>query len=209
MANVLNVNPTRMELLKLGKRLSLAVRGHRLLKDKQDELMDRFTELLKEVFRMREEMEDSYRELKFSYVETKYLSDHSAFYSYCLNPVIKSSILFRSDRLMNLAIPEIKVDFVEKIETVGNLNMASVFGSFLKRFLKVAESVIKLANVQKRMSMIAEELQKVRRRVNALEYIFIPKLQETIDYISMQLEEMERENTTRLMKIKEIVRKQK
>ena len=84
--------------------------------------------------------------------------------------------------------------------------MAQVFPGFLKKFIELVKNIINLANAEKKMYMIASELEKVRRRVNALEYIFLPKLEETITYISMQLEEMERENITRLMKIKDIVR---
>jgi len=207
MANVLNVNPNRMELLKLSRRMSLAKRGHRLLKDKQDELMERFTETGNRVRQLRKKIEQSYSQLKTAYVISRYISDSKAFRYYCENPVVKVRVEGKHERLMNLNIPVVNVDFEDEIERLGNLNLSSVFPSFLKDFQEVVKEIAELANAEKKMFMLAEELEKVRRRVNALEHIFIPKIEETIEYISMQLEEMERENITMLMKIKDIVRK--
>jgi V/A-type H+-transporting ATPase subunit D len=207
MTDILNVNPNRMELMKLARRLALARRGHRLLKDKQDELMDRFLEITASVRNIRKEIEKLYRELRMPYFTSRYLSDASAFRSYCEEPVIKADISGDKKRVMNLIIPRIRVAFKQDVNRVGNINISSVFPGFLEGFAELAKKIVDLANLEKEMYMIADELQKVRRRVNALEYIFIPKLDKTIRYISMQLEEMERENITRLMKIKEIVRK--
>lgn len=206
MANVLNINPNRMELMKLAKRLSLAKRGHRLLKDKQDELMDRFTAVTKKVREIRKIVEEIYRELKLPYFMSRYLSNYRAFISYCLNPLVKAEISGTQERVMNLIIPRLNVKFGERINFMGSLNLSSIFPGFLKSFLELVKNVVELVNAERRMYIIADELEKVRRRVNALEYIFIPKLEETRDYISMQLEEMEREEIVRLMKIKDIVR---
>jgi V/A-type H+-transporting ATPase subunit D len=206
MANVLNVNPNRMELMKLVKRLSLARRGHRLLQDKQDELMDRFTNITKRVKELRTKIEESYCQLKLPYFLSKSLSDSRAFCSMCNKPPVKAKIKSKLRRIMNLMIPEFDVEFEENINSLGNLNLSSIVPGFLMKYIELVKKIVKLANAERAMYVIAEELQKVRRRVNALEYIFIPKLEETIQYISMQLEEMERENIVRLMKIKEIVR---
>jgi V/A-type H+-transporting ATPase subunit D len=207
MGNVLNINPNRMELMRLAKRRSLAVRGHRLLKDKQDELMDRFTEATNSVKEIRSRMEDEYKKLKIPYFLSKTLSNSRAFYSNCIKPPVKTKISGSVKRVMNLLIPQINIEFDEKTKTLGNLNLSSLMPGFLSDYIELVKKIVDLANAERTMYAIAEELQKVRRRVNALEYIFIPKLNETIEYISMQLEEMERENITRLMKIKDIVRK--
>ncbi len=206
MANVLNVNPNRMELMKLAKRLSLAKRGHRLLKDKQDELMDMFTEVTNMVKEIRDKIEEYYEQLKLPYFLTKILSDTRAFFLNCINPPVKVKIWGRMTRIMNLIIPELHMEFKENTKSLGNLNLSSLMHGFLTEYVELVKKIIQLANAEKKMYIIARELQKVRRRVNALEYIFIPKLEETMEYISMQLEELERENITRLMKIKEIVR---
>ncbi len=206
MANVLNVNPNRMELMKLRDRLSLARRGHRLLKDKQDDLMKRFTETTERVRELRAKIEDQYHTLKIPYLIVRAVSENRGFISYCKQALVKADIWGTRKHLMNLVVPEIKVKFEDNTQNAGNLNVSSLFPGFIKNFQDLSDDVVKLGNQEKKMYLLAQELEKVRRRVNALEYIFIPKLEETIDYISMQLEEMERENITRLMKIKDIVR---
>ncbi len=209
MSNVLNINPNRMELMKLAKRLSLARRGHSLLKDKQDELMDMFTETTKVVKEVRNNLEEHYRQLKQPYLLSKTLSDSTAFKSCRTLQAVKANLSGGHTKLMNLVIPEISIRFDDNTKSIGNLNKASTMPQFLYEFMELLKKIVKLANEERKMYVIAEELQKVRRRVNALEYIFIPKLEETMDYVSMQLEEMERESITRLMKIKEIVRNRK
>lgn len=206
MANVLNVNPNRMELIRLRQRMSLAKRGHKLLKDKQDELMERFTKTIRAVRDARKEIEEKYENIKNLYFISRYLSSRAGLFSLCKNPPVYVSIKGEDERVMNLNIPELTAEFDDRINDLGVLNLSSVLGVFLKKFLEIVQKIVDLANAERRMFMISEELKKVRRRVNALEYIFIPKLEETIEYISMQLEEQERETITRLMKIKEIVR---
>ncbi|MFH1416383.1 MAG: V-type ATP synthase subunit D [Elusimicrobiota bacterium] len=206
MGNVLNINPNRMELMKLSKRHSLAMRGHRLLKDKQDELMDMFTEATVYARKLRQGIEERYEGLKMPYYLTRTASDSRAFITNTVYPPVKAAIRGAKSRLMNLIIPEFEVEFTDNTDYMGSYLHPPVMPGFIRTYMELVKDIIELANAEKKMYMIAEELQKVRRRVNALEYIFIPKLEETIEYVSMQLEEMERENITRLMKIKEIVR---
>ncbi len=208
MANLLNASPNRMELMKLGKRLTLARRGHRLLKDKQDELIDRFMDSIKKVRELRGSVEESYRNLSIPYLFTRSLSSPGVLKTYMENPLVKPRVSGSRNYLMNLKIPYMKIEFEEHINDAGNLNLSASFFSFMKEFTDFLKKAVELSNAEKQMYLVAQELERVRRRVNALEYIFIPKLSETIEYISMQLEEMERENITRLMKIKDIVRKQ-
>ena len=110
---------------------------------------------------------------------------------------------------MNLKMPVIKAEFEDNSADVGSANISPSMAEFIKELAKIVSLTLDLANSERRMYMVAEELQKVQRRVNALEHIFIPECQETIFYISMQLEEMERETITRLMKVKDIVRRSK
>ncbi len=208
MANILNASPNRMELMKLGKRLTLARRGHRLLKDKQDELVDRFTESIKQVRELRKDIEEKYQQLRIPYLHTRSLSDPGALEDYIKNPPVKAKISGSRRYIMNLRIPSLEAEFENNTAELGNLRLSSSFFEFMEEFLNLVKKIIELSNAEESMYMIAAELERVRRRVNALEYIFIPRLSETIVYISMQLEEMERENITRLMKIKDIVRKQ-
>jgi len=206
MANVLNVNPNRMELMRLAKRLALAKRGHRLLKDKQDELMERFIKATNKVQRIRREVEKKYSSLKKPYFTVKYISDSDAFGRFCRRSPFKAEIKGNSARVMNIEIPEIEVSIKGDFKAVGRAGLAVTMPVLLRRFIEMLPDIAELANAERQIYLIAEELEKVRRRVNALEYIFIPKIEETVEYISMQLEEMERESITRLMKIKDIVR---
>ena len=203
----MRANPNRMEMMRLGRRLSLARRGHRLLKDKQDELMEKFTETVKEVRKLRRELEELYSGLRGPFMASFYNSTAAGFDSCIRRPPLLPKFKGGETRLMNLRIPEIQVEFEDRSSSLGSSSVAAAMPVFLEKFREAALTAVELSNAERRMYMIAEELQKVRRRVNALEHIFIPRLEETINYISMQLEEMERENITRLMKIKDIVRK--
>ncbi|MBN2407674.1 MAG: V-type ATP synthase subunit D [Elusimicrobia bacterium] len=192
--------------MKLKKRFLLAKRGYKLLKDKQDELMDRFVESADAVRKLRAVVEKLYGGLKLPYFIARSFSGNRAFMSLCSNPRVKMVISGVKERVMNLIIPMLKVDFSDRLDSLGNLDISSLLPGLLKKFIALAKDIINLANEERRMFLIAGELEKVRRRVNALEYIFLPKLEETIEYISMQLEEMEREDIVRLMKVKDIVR---
>lgn len=206
MSDILNVNPNRMELMKLRKRLSLAQRGHRLLKDKQDELMDRFTSIIEEVKKMRDTIEGIFTTLKMTFLSVRTNSNTLAFKSLLISAPVRIELKGSNFKIMNLIIPEVNIDVKENVDLLGNWNLSSMMPGFIRDFLELFKKIVSLLNSERMMYAVADELQKVRRRVNALEYIFIPKLENTIKYISMQLEEMERENITRLMKIKEIVR---
>jgi len=153
----LNVNPTRMELSKLKKRLATATRGHKLLKDKQDELMRRFIDLIKYNNKLRGEVEDKLQ---------------GAF----------------KDFLM--ASAAISPEFLEEAISYPKESIS-----------------LELAEVEKSCQLMADEIEKTRRRVNALEYMTIPQLQETIKYIKMKLDENERGALSRLMKVKDMMEK--
>ena len=202
----LQVNPTRMELLRLKKRLRVAVRGHKLLKDKLDELMKNFLELVEENRRLRTGVEESLTRafrgfamaravLSWSYLETA-LGAHKERRGVTAKPVIK----------MNIEIPHFILDEEEPntypyglAETTGDLDEA------VRRLQSVFRPLIKLAEVEKAVELMAGEIERTRRRVNALEYVLIPQLEEQVRYITMKLEENERGNLVRLMKVKEIV----
>ena len=202
----LQVNPTRMELLRLKKRLRVAVRGHKLLKDKLDELMKNFLELVEENRRLRTEVEENLTRafrgfamaravLSWSYLETA-LGAHKERRGVTAQPVIR----------MNMEIPHFVLDDEEPniypyglAETTGDLDEA------VRRLHSVFRPLIQLAEVEKTVELMAGEIERTRRRVNALEYVLIPQLEEQVRYITMKLEENERGNLVRLMKVKEIV----
>jgi len=202
----LQVNPTRMELLRLKKRLRVAVRGHKLLKDKLDELMKNFLELVEENRRLRTEVEEGLTRafrgfamaravLSWSYLETA-LGAHRERRGVTAKPV----------RRMNMEIPHFLLDEEEPniypyglAETTGDLDEA------VRRLHAAFKPLVQLAEVEKTVELMAGEIERTRRRVNALEHVLIPQLEEQARYITMKLEENERGNLVRLMKVKEIV----
>lgn len=202
----LDVNPTRMEFLRLKKRTVLAKRGHSLLKDKQDELMRRLLELLKVLRELREKVE---RELEFaikSFLFARSSMEPEEVEEAFLLPSKEITIDLEKRRLLNIEAPVFKEVVSGKIHCYGFATTSGELDLALLSLDKVIQEIIELAEKEKTLELIALEIGKTRRRVNALEYILIPSLEETVKYIQMKLSEMERSNLSRLMRIKEIVR---
>lgn len=202
----LEVHPTRMELLRLKKRVVMARRGHKLLKDKQDELMRQFMDLIKDIREIRtaveKALEQAFRRFLFvsSAMSKAYLEEAVGFPS-------KTIALNVSRRtVMNIAVPEMQPTVEGEIRCYGFATTSSELDSSLHSLDQVVGEMIVLAQKEKWMQLLGEEIVRTRRRVNALEYILIPNLEETIKYITMKLSELERSNLSRLMRVKEIVR---
>ena len=203
---ILRVNPNRMELLKLRRRLQLARRGHKLLKDKQEELMRQFMELVVEAKKTRDHVEKELDIAFRSFFSARLDSFQAEMEESLTFSEKKVSLRTRIEPLMNLRVPhfdcEVRGDFCYGfIETDGDLDRS------LKILSILLERTVHLAQLEKHVSMLAAELERTRRRVNALEHILIPSLEETIKFIDNKLNELERGNLTRLMKVKDIVRK--
>jgi len=194
-----NVNPNRMELLRLRKRLIFAYRGHKLLKDKQEELTRHFLKLIDETKKLRKEVEEKYSKIEEIFIECQMTFSHEIIeYSISL-PEIKFS--FETYKLMNLTLPEFNID-VKKPEIIPYVPMALNY--VIQQFCEIFPLLVKLSEKEKSVELVAYELQRTRRRVNALEYILIPSLKETIRFISARLTELERSNITRLIRLKEL-----
>ncbi len=202
----LNVNPNRMELLKLKKRIVMAHRGHKLLKDKQDELMRYFLSRLSEVKKMRKEVEDDLIKAHQNILMARAISSPQIVEEALLYPSTKIEIESSFTPLMNLRLVNYRVKIEEQKLTYSLVNTSSKLDYALGFYAKLLPKMIKLAELEKNLAIIAKEITLTRRRVNALEYILIPDLKETIRYITMKLMELERGNLVRLMKVKEIVR---
>lgn len=202
----LEVNPTRMELLRLKKRLVMARRGHKLLKDKQDELMRRFMEMIRDIRELRAAVEKSMEEAfrRFLFVSASLsraaLEEAVGFPS----KRIRLDVEYRT--ILNMKAPELKPTVEGETRCYGLATTPGDLDVSLAALNEVLIEMIVLAQKEKWMHLLAEELVRTRRRVNSLEYVLIPSLEETIKYITMKLSEMERSNFSRLMKIKEIVR---
>lgn len=209
----LNVNPTRMELTKLKKRLVTATRGHKLLKDKQDELMRRFIDLVKYNNKLRNEVEEN---LQLAFKE--FLMASAAISPEFLEEALllpKESISVQLDKknIMSVNVPVMK--FIRKLENdpssiypYGYATTSSELDDSLSLLYSILPKLLELAEVEKSCQLMADEIEKTRRRVNALEYMTIPQLNETIKYIKMKLDENERGALTRLMKVKDMMEKQ-
>lgn len=204
----LNVNPTRMELSKLKKRLVVATRGHKLLKDKQDELMRQFINLVKYNNQLRKKVEDQLSESFKDFVMAKALLSSEFLEEAIAYPT--ESIVLESDikNVMSVKVPVFKFSR-ESQETkdisYGFFNTNSELDSSIVGLKRVLLELLELAEVEKSTQLMADEIQKTRRRVNALEYRTIPDLKETIKFIRMKLDENERGALTRLMKVKNMI----
>jgi V/A-type H+-transporting ATPase subunit D len=202
----LSVNATRMELLRLRKRLAIARRGHKLLKDKQDELMRQFMELVKSVRGMRAQVERQLHAAFQSFLLARSTMSDQLVEEAISFPGMKLRLKVSQRQIMNVRIPVMEAVVEGKIRCYGYANTSGDLDISLKFLEGVLEQSLKLAEAEKTMQLLADEIEKTRRRVNALEYTLIPNLAETIRYIKMKLSEMERSNLSRLMRVKDIIR---
>jgi V/A-type H+-transporting ATPase subunit D len=197
-----------MQSLRLKKRLKTAKRGHKLLKDKQDELMRNFLELIETIKGLRKRTEDMLIDAVRRYsMATSGLSDFELS-SLITAPSYMPTLSVSKKILMNLTLPVMRLSFVAG-PSYSALSSPPDTDFALEKAREAIVLLVQLAETEKRMELLADELDKTRRRVNALEYILIPDLAETIKFIKMKLEEAERGNLTRLMKVKDIIEARK
>jgi len=205
---LLRVNPTRMELTRLKKRLKVAVRGHKLLKDKRDEMVRRFMELIRENKRLREETEDILKKALDAFLKARLSMPSEEMEEALMFPAREIRIKAGKKNIMSVDVPDITFEEVPRTDSFLPYGFLSTSGELDLSIVALKDALpnmLKLAGIEKACDMLADEIEKTRRRVNALEYVLIPQLQETIKYIVMQLDENERGNLTRLMKMKEIL----
>ena len=200
----LNVNPTRMELKKLKARLSTAVRGHKLLKDKSDEMVRRFTEILKENKRLRDEVEKelslTLRQFSVARSVTPAFEAEAAFSM----PSVAVGVECGSESVMGVEVPKVALTGSRRADGLpyAYAEITSEADYSVGMVSALLPKMVLLAGTEKRMRLLAEEIERNKRRVNALEYIMIPQLEETIRYIKDKLDENERASVVRLMKVK-------
>lgn len=209
---VMNVNPTRMELTNLKRKLTTARRGHKLLKDKRDELMRRFMELVRENKELRKKVEEGIAEAnKYMAVARSVMSD-ADIASALMMPMQEVSIDIAEKNVMSVLIPEFKTQLKTAddadIYPYGFAFTSTELDGAVKYISDILPDIIKLAEIEKSCQLMAAEIEKTRRRVNALEHVMIPQYEETVKYISMKLDENERSATTRIMKVKDMMLKE-
>ena len=200
----LNVNPTRMELKKLKARLSTAVRGHKLLKDKSDEMVRRFTVIIREDKRLRDEVEKELSlTLKQFSVARSVMPAFEAEAAFSM-PSVAVKVNCGTESIMGVEVP--KVDLVKEKRADGlpyaYAEITSEADYSVGMVSALLPKMVRLAETEKAVRMLADEIERNKRRVNALEYVMIPQLEETIKYIKDKLDENERAAVVRLMKVK-------
>lgn len=202
----LNVNPTRMELSRLKKQLTTATRGHKLLKDKQDELMRQFILLVRKNDRSRKEVEAKLQAAMSDFVLANATLNEKFLEELFALPAQTVELDVIEKNIMSVKVPVMNFQFDESITETpleyGYLNSNAALDNAVERFSKLLPDLLELTEVEKTCQLMATEIEKTRRRVNALEYMTIPQLEETIYYIKMKLEENERAEVTRLIKVK-------
>lgn len=202
----LEVSATRMELLKLKKRLGLADRGHKLLKRKQDELMRQFLERVEQIGDLRRRIEEGLAAAHKGFLMARSVMDRESMEESIMFPNQRLSLNVSTVPVMNLRLPKFDVKSQGSVYSYGLSNTSAELDSALGAYSELLPEMLKLSEIERGVELLANEIETTRRRVNALEYILIPNLEETIKYITMRLEEIERSNLSRLMKVKEIIR---
>ena len=202
----LNVNPTRMELTRLKKQLTTASRGHKLLKDKQDELMRRFILLVKKNNVMRAEVEEELQQAMKNFSVADALLNDKYIEELLAVPKERVTLDVIEKDVMSVKVPimnfQHEKDLADGPLEYGFLNSNDELDQSIKKFTKVLPKLSELTEIEKTCQLMAKEIEKTRRRVNALEYMTIPQLEETIYFIKMKLEENERAEVTRMIKVK-------
>ena len=203
----LKVNPTRMELRKLKDRLNTATRGHKLLKDKSDEMVRQFMIYIKRNKQLREEVEAELGVALRDFMLAQSVTSSSDIEEAIAMPGTTVELTTSTNNVMSVNVPSITIKTSEKNELYpySFASVTSELDSSIATMNKLLLKLVELAEIEKTCNMLADEIEKNRRRVNALEYVMIPQTQETIKYINMKLDENERAATIRLMKVKSML----
>jgi len=210
---LMRVNPTRMELTRLKKALNVARKGHKLLKDKRDELMRQFLEIVKESRKLRAEVEEKLADANKSFAVANSIMQSEALTSALMIPKQEVQLGIASRNIMSVLVPEFEIKYKSQdahdVYSYGYAFTSGDLDHAISILHGVFPDLLRLAEMEKSIELIASEIEKTRRRVNALEYVMIPDYVETIGYITMKLDESERSNLSRLMKVKDMMLEEK
>ena len=208
----INVNPTRQELTRLKHRLRTCVRGHKLLKDKRDELMKQFMDTVRENRALRAKVEEGLMQAHNAFTVAAALMSSEAMEQALLYPKQAVALDMGVANIMSVNVPTYQFrtrnDDPGEIYPYGFAATSGELDTAVDALARVFQDMLKLAQMEKAAQLLSEEIQKTRRRVNALEYVKIPQMEEAIKYITMKLEENERAATIRLMKVKDMLLEQ-
>ena len=203
------VNPTRMELTRLKKKLGTAIKGHRLLKDKRDELMREFLDMVRVNMELREKVEKEIKAADLNFVLAKSTMSEETLQDALMAPKQEVQLSVDKRNVMSVDIPvfdyETRTSDENDIYSYGFAFTSGDLDGAVKSLSDVFPDMLKLAEIEKSCQLMAAEIEKTRRRVNALEHVIIPETQEGIRYITMKLDENERSTQVRLMKVKDMM----
>ena len=206
------INPTRMELTRLKGRLKTAQRGHKLLKDKRDELMKQFMDVVRENRALRKRVEEGLMRAHGSFTVAAALMSPEMLEQSLLYPKQSVELGMSFQNVMSVDVPryEFRTNSQDpgEVYPYGFTQTSGELDSALAKLGQVFEDMLELAQVEKSMQLMAQEIERTRRRVNALEYVMIPEMETNIKYITMKLSENENSTKVRLMKVKDMVLKQ-
>lgn len=207
MATAMRINPTRMELTRIKRRLVTAQRGHKLLKDKRDEMVRQFIRLIRENHRLRTEVEASLSGALGNFALARAVTEPELMEEALLYPARSVSVDMGIRSVLSVRVPTLTIGGEDSRTTLsyGLAETSAQLDGAIERLAALLPSLIRLAEVEKSCELLADEIEKTRRRVNALEYVMIPQFIETIRFISMKLDENERGSLTRLMKVKAMI----
>ena len=206
----IQVKPTRMELSNLKKRKKVAVRGHKMMKDKRDELVRRFIEYARKNKVLRAEVEEKLSRAMKSFVLARASMSNAEVEEALIYPARAAEVSAGMQHVLSISVPSLTIQAQEGFTyPYGFATTSADLDLSVQLLAEVLPLLVQLAEIEKTCGRLADEIEKTRRRVNALEYVMIPQFTETIRRIQMKLEENERGNLTRLMKTKEMLQQQK
>jgi len=201
-----NVNATRMELLRLRRRVELALRGHKLLSEKRDEISRHLIRIAREIGPLRKRVEKELLETCRRFMLARATMEPEEVKAALAVPTKKFSLAVKFASIMSVKVPQLTKEMSGDIICYGYAHTSGPLDVALLALERAFDGLVELAEKEKQARLLAVELQMTRRRVNVLEHVLIPELQETIKFIYDKLGEAERDNTTRLMKIADLIR---
>ncbi len=201
-----NINPTRMELLRLRRRVALAKRGHRLLSEKRDEICRQLVQIARDIGPLRKEVEKNILSTCRRFMMARAAMEPEDIKAAMEVPTKQFNLQVAFESIMSVRVPRLSKEIKGQIQCYGFANTSGELDAALKSLEEIFDKLIELAEKEKQAQLLGSELQKTRRRVNVLEHVVIPEIGENIRFIYDKLAEAERDNISRLMKIADIIR---
>ncbi|OGZ27422.1 MAG: hypothetical protein A2365_03025 [Candidatus Nealsonbacteria bacterium RIFOXYB1_FULL_40_15] len=199
------IKPTRIELIKLKRKLKTSLRGHKLLKEKRDGLMKKFMEIIKEAKSKRKEMEEKLSDASRNFAIISSPLMQKEVEQFFLIPTVEAEVSFKEENIMGVKTPRFSFEIKEKEQGYSYISFPMGMEESVNKYKDASRVMLELANIEHTARLLSFEIEKTRRRVNALEYIIIPEIRRNIKYISAKLDENERFEKITRIKIKAMI----